>query len=53
MRDILTNPALQAAMSEAGSVQAKKFHPTLVRQQVHSFWAELESARAPGELALR
>jgi glycosyltransferase involved in cell wall biosynthesis len=53
MRDILNDPALQIAMSESGRMQARKFHPALVREQVHGFWAELESARAPGGVCLR
>jgi glycosyltransferase involved in cell wall biosynthesis len=48
MRDILSDPALQAAMSEGGLLQARKFHPARVREQVDGFWAELESAPAPG-----
>jgi glycosyltransferase involved in cell wall biosynthesis len=42
MREILTDPGLQAEMSERGKVEVRRYHPDVVREKVRSFWAELE-----------
>jgi glycosyltransferase involved in cell wall biosynthesis len=47
MHNILANPALQAEMSARGRMQARKFHPDVVREQVRSFWLELEQSLNP------
>jgi glycosyltransferase involved in cell wall biosynthesis len=47
MHNILANPALQAEMSARGQMQARKFHPDVVREQVRSFWIELEQSLKP------
>jgi glycosyltransferase involved in cell wall biosynthesis len=47
MHDILADSALQAKMSEQGRIQSRKFHPDVVREQISSFWAEIEGVGKP------
>ena len=47
MHDILADSDLQAKMSEQGRIQSRKFHPDVVREQISSFWAEIEGAGIP------
>jgi len=44
MHKIVSDQGLREKMSELGRVQARKFHPALVRRQIQSFWAEIEGA---------
>ena len=41
---ILADPAIAADLSSKGRIQARKFHPRVVREMIQSFWAELDPA---------
>jgi glycosyltransferase involved in cell wall biosynthesis len=43
MHEVLADAALQEKMSERGRTQSRMFHPDVVREQVRSFWAEIEA----------
>ena len=47
MLDILDDSALQAKMAEQGRIQSRKFHPDVVKEQISSFWAEIEGVGKP------
>jgi glycosyltransferase involved in cell wall biosynthesis len=49
MHEILADAALQIWMSEQGRIQARKFHPDVVRALVRTFWAELEGTEKPAQ----
>jgi len=50
MHEILNDEGLRMEMSELGKVQARRFHPELVRKQIQSLWAEIKGT-AEGALA--
>jgi glycosyltransferase involved in cell wall biosynthesis len=47
LQRVLGDVALRREMSQRGLIQARRFHPNLVRNKIEAFWSEIELAPSP------